>query len=78
MRFFSDGAHLGFGQLLLARLGVAAEHPAGGADLDHFGAELALTADLVAKLLHPVGDALFLCRPSPGSAEGRCCRSGRR
>ena len=60
MGLVGDGAHLGFRKLLLARLGIAAEHAAGGADLDHFGTELALASDLVAKLLHPVANAFFL------------------
>ena len=60
MRLVGDGAKLGFGQLLLAGLGIAREHPAGGADLDHFGAEFALAADLVAEFLDPVGDPFFL------------------
>jgi hypothetical protein len=59
MRLVGDRAQLALGQLLLARLGVAREDAAGGADLDHLGAELALAPDLVAKLVGAVGDALL-------------------
>ena len=60
MRLVGDRAKLGLGQLLLAGLGVAREDAAGGADLDHLGAVLALAADLVAQFLGAVGDAFFL------------------
>ena len=39
VRLVGDRAKLVFGQLLLAGLGVAREDPAGGADLDHLGAD---------------------------------------
>ena len=54
MRFLGNRGQLGEGQLRLPRLGVAAEHPAGGADLDHFGAVLALFAHLLAQLVRAV------------------------
>ena len=53
MRLVGDRPHLGFGKLLLAGLGIARKDPAGGADLDHFGAKLALAPDLVASSSTP-------------------------
>ena len=57
MRLLGDRPKLGFGELLLAGLGVAREDAAGGADLDHLGAAHALLADPVPELLRPVSDA---------------------
>ena len=58
MGLLGDRAKFLLGQLLLARLGVAREDAAGGADLDHLGAVVALLADPVAKLLRAVADRL--------------------
>ena len=70
--FFRDGAQLALGQLRLPRLGIAREHPAGGADLDHLGTELALAADLVAQFVGAVGDPLLLLGLlEAGGQEGR-------
>ena len=60
MRFVGDRAKLVFRKLLLAGGIAAGEDPASGADLDHFGAELALAANLKFELLGAIADALFL------------------
>ena len=49
VRLVGDRLHLGERQLLLARLGVAREHAAGGADLDHLRAVLAHLAHALAR-----------------------------
>jgi hypothetical protein len=55
-----DGAQLLLRQLLLSGRVAARENAAGGADLDHFRAELALTADLILQLVRTIADAFFL------------------
>lgn len=56
MRLIGNRAQLLFGELLLTRLGVARENPAGGADLDHLCAVLALLAHLLAQLGGAIAD----------------------
>jgi hypothetical protein len=55
MGLVSHGGQLGQGHLLLARLGVAREDAAGGADLDHLGTVFAHLADGAAGRLDTVG-----------------------
>ena len=71
MRLVGDRAQFRFAQLCWPGSVLRGEDAAGGADLDHLGAELALPPDLIFQLLGTIADPfLFLVLFQAGGQEG--------